>query len=70
MVLSYCNKCEHHEILEIEGREQSRCQKENCLSIYTNCLMKEAIQYFISRNEAEKKMRSQPALELCYGQLK
>lgn len=66
MILSYCRACEYHETVQIDGKLQSRCQKESCLSIYTNCIAEEAVRKFISRNDQEHLYKSKSALEMCY----
>ena len=64
MILAHCKnkKCEHHEITEIEEKKHSRCNKENCLAVYSNCIREAAIKKFIEKKEDQPKS----ALEILY----
>ena len=66
MLLSYCGGCVYHEIIENEGHKQSKCKKENSLSIYTKCLAEEAVKQFIERNQQRIPEKTDSALEICY----
>ena len=66
MILSYCKHCEHHSTVEIDGYIHSRCQKENCLVIYSKCLTEKAVEKFLRENEDHKKLIGNSALDICY----
>ena len=66
MIIAYCSKCKHHEKVEIDNESYSRCNKENCLSIYSNCIRVTAVNNFISQNNRSTKEKSSTALEICY----
>ena len=66
MLLSYCRGCEYHEIIEKRGYKYSKCNKENCLSVYTKCLTEEAVRQFLLRDKEQGTVKSHPALEICY----
>ena len=44
MILSYCKNCEYHSTVKILDDMHSRCQKENCLVIYSKCLTEKAVE--------------------------
>ena len=66
MVLSYCNGCKYLEKVEINGENHSRCQKENCLSVYTKCVSEEAVRQFIHNDQMDSNRWVTSALEICY----
>ena len=66
MILSCCLHCQFHEKVEIECRSFSRCVKENCLSIYFDCVINTAVKSFISQNSTEGGKEASSALEICY----
>lgn len=66
MVLIYCKNCKFHEKVEIDSKLYSKCSKENCLSIYSNCLRVAAINKFVSENASDNIKDSSSALEICY----
>jgi len=66
MILAYCVKCEFHEKVEIDSKLYSKCGKENCLSIYSNCIRVMAINKFILENDLDKIKDQSSALEICY----
>ena len=66
MLLVYCSKCEHHEKVELNHKSHSRCLKENCLSIYSNCLTQAAVKKFIADNNFDDRKMRDSALEMCY----
>ena len=66
MVLIYCIKCKFHEKVEIDSKLYSKCCKENCLSIYSNCLRVAAVNKFISENASDNIKDSSSALEIYY----
>jgi hypothetical protein len=66
MILTYCIKCELHERVDIDNKLYSKCGKENCLSIYSNCIRVAAIKKFILENDKANIKDRSSALELCY----
>jgi len=66
MLLSHCRGCAYHEITDKEGHKQSKCNKENSLSIYTKCLAEEAVKQFIERDQQSISEKTDSALEICY----
>ena len=66
MILAFCSLCEYHEKVEIDCKLHSKCQRENCLSMYSNCVRDEAIKRFISQNNLGIKEKPSSALEICY----
>ena len=66
MILACCAICEHHEKVEIDCKLHSKCQKENCLSMYSNCVTHTAVKKFVSQNTLEQKDEPSSALEICY----
>lgn len=67
MTLSYCNGCVHHGTVEIQQENHSRCEKENCLSVYAKCVSEEAIRQFINNNGVRRNQWTNSALEICYS---
>ena len=65
-ILTYCIKCEFHERVDIDNKLYSKCGKENCLSIYSNCISVAAIKKFILENDMANIKDRSSALELCY----
>ena len=65
MILIYCQKCEHHLVVEGEGEIHSKCEKENCLSVYSECVAKAELKTFIAQNTSDQK-RQLSALDICY----
>ena len=66
MIVAYCSRCEHHERIERDSELHSKCTKENCLSIYSNCIRVIAVSKFISQNSLNGKEKPSSALEICY----
>ena len=66
MILACCAICEHHEKVEIDCKLNSKCQKENCLSRYSNCVRDAAVKKFISVNTLDQTEELSSALEICY----
>ena len=66
MILACCSTCECHEKVEIDRTLYSKCQKENCLSIYSNCITHKAVKRFVSQNTLDPTEESSSALEICY----
>jgi len=66
MILGYCVQCEFHEKVAIDGKVYSKCGKENCLSMYSNCLRVTAINKFILENDLDTRKDQSSALEICY----
>jgi hypothetical protein len=54
MILACCSICEYHEKVEIDCTLYSKCQKENCLSMYSNCVRDAAVKKFISENTLDQ----------------
>jgi len=66
MILAHCLKCEFHEKFEIDKMTYSKCNKENCLSIYSNCVRVKAVKKFVSKNATSQIDEQSTALEICY----
>ena len=66
MIIAYCSSCKHHDKVGIDNELHSKCYKENCLSIYSNCIKAIAVDMFISQNDLNAKERPSSALEICY----
>jgi hypothetical protein len=66
MILVHCLKCGYHEESTTEGEAVSRCRKENCLSMYSDCVANAAMSQFIEGNRLPALERGETALELCY----
>ena len=66
MILACCETCEYHEKVEIELTFYSKCQKENCLSMYSNCVTNRAVERFVSQNTLDDTEEPSSALEICY----
>ena len=66
MILIHCLKCRYHEEVRFDGVTCSRCRKENCLSMYSDCVANAAMTQFIHRNRMAPLDRTETALELCY----
>jgi len=66
MILIHCLKCRSHEEVKVDGVSYSRCGKENCLSMYSDCVANAAMKQFIHRNRLASLDRTETALKLCY----
>jgi len=66
MILATCLKCEFHEKLEIDQKLFSKCKKENCLAMYSNCVRVTAVNKFVSDNDLDNVKDRSSALEICY----
>jgi hypothetical protein len=66
MIITHCLTCKHHEEVEIDSELHSKCNKENCLSIYSNCIRVVAVDKFISQNNVNGREKASSALEICY----
>jgi len=66
MILACCAICEYHEKVEIDFKVHSKCQKENCLSMYSNCVRNAAVKKFICQNTLDHTEGPSSALEICY----
>ena len=66
MILACCSTCEYHEKVEIDLTLYSKCQKENCLSMYSNCVTNRAVERFVSQNALDQTEEPSSALEICY----
>jgi hypothetical protein len=69
MILSYCQRCKQHEIVQIEDLKYSKCLKEKCLSVYTKCVADEAVKQFLQRDRHSAARKAETALEICYEKL-
>ena len=66
MILAHCFKCEFHEKVEIDKLIASKCNKENCLAIYSNCVRVTAVKKFVSQDTISELDDQSSALEICY----
>jgi hypothetical protein len=66
MILTHCLKCEYHSEAEIDDELHSKCDKENCLSVYSNCVWVAAVRKFVSQNKVDRTKEASSALEICY----
>ena len=66
MILAYCVKCDFHEKVDIDQMPYSKCGKENCLAMYSNCVRVTAVNKFVSDNDLDKNKGGSSALEICY----
>jgi hypothetical protein len=66
MILACCSTCEYHKKVEIDLTFHSKCQKENCLSMYSKCIINIAVQRFVALNNLDHTEESSSALEICY----
>jgi hypothetical protein len=66
MILAHCVKCEFHEEVETDQKVFSKCNKENCLAMYSNCVRVTAVNKFVSENDLDNAKDRSSALEICY----
>jgi hypothetical protein len=66
MILIHCLKCRYHEEVRVDGASHSRCRKENCLCIYSDCVANAAMKQFIDQNRITPLDRTETALEFCH----
>jgi hypothetical protein len=66
MILAHCLKCEFHEGVEIDQKMHSKCNKENCLAMYSNCVRVIAVNKFVSENDLDNTKDHSSALDICY----
>jgi hypothetical protein len=66
MVLAHCIKCEFHEKIDIDQKLFSKCNKENCLAMYSNCVRVTAVNKFVCENDLDNVKGQSSALEICY----
>ena len=66
MILAHCIKCEFHEKIDIDQKLFSKCNKENCLAMYSNCVRVTAVNKFVCENDLDKVKDQSSALEICY----
>ena len=66
MILAHCLRCEFHAKVDIDKVAYSKCDKENCLAIYSNCVRVTAVQKFVSQNSLCNIDEDSSALEICY----
>ena len=65
MILTHCLKCEYHSEAKIDDELHSKCNNENCLSIYSNCIRNAALNEFVSQNKVDRTEEHSFALEIC-----
>jgi len=53
VLIKSCFECEFHLIKKEENEERSHCQKENCWSRFSKCVLKKALDQFLA-NERSK----------------
>jgi len=66
MILAHCFNCRFHEKVELNNTTSSRCNKENCLAIYSNCVRVTAVKKFVSQDTINELDDQSSALEICY----
>ena len=66
MILAHCFKCKFHEKVQLDNITSSKCNKENCLSIYSNCVRVTAVKKFVSQDVISDIDDQSSALEICY----
>ena len=66
MILTHCLKCEYHSEAKIDDELHSKCDKENCLSVYSNCIRAAAVKKFVSKNKPDRTEEQSSALDICY----
>jgi hypothetical protein len=66
MILTYCIKCEFHERVDIDNKLYSKCGKETCFSIYSECIRVAAIKKFLLENHLDNIKDRSSALDICY----
>ncbi len=66
MLLSICKTCKNHEVREDSNGRRSFCQKENCWSMYSQCINKQAINEYMAKQDS---MRNVSVLEHTYNVL-
>ena len=66
MILTHCLKYEYHSKLKIDDELHSKCEKENCLSVYSNCIRAAAVKNFVSQNKSDRTEEQSSALDICY----
>ncbi len=50
MIIQSCLKCRYHAI-RLEGDEEtSHCQRENCWSRYSKCILSKALEKYLKEN--------------------
>jgi len=54
MILTMCKICENHETREDSNGWKSFCQKENCWSMYSQCINKQAINEYMAKQYNRK----------------
>jgi hypothetical protein len=66
MILAHCLRCEFHQEIEMDQKPFSKCGKENCLAMYSNCVRVTAVNKFVSDNDLDNVKDRSSALEICY----
>ena len=60
MIIQSCFGCRFHQIKDEEKERVSYCQKENCWSEFSKCIMKKALNRFL---EQESSLLSAPEIQ-------
>ena len=66
MILAHCLKCEFHDEIKMDQKLFSKCNKENCLAMYSNCVRVTAVNKFVSENDLDNRKDRSSALDICY----
>jgi hypothetical protein len=61
MIIQSCFNCRFHQIKDEEKEGVSYCQKENCWSEFSKCIMKKALNRFL---EQESSVLSAPEIQV------
>jgi hypothetical protein len=67
MIIKSCLTCKFHEIKPDGKDEMSHCQKENCWSRYSKCVLAKALEKYL-KEESSQPERSFSALTHVYSQ--
>ena len=57
MLIKSCISCKFHEIKQDGNEETSHCQKENCWSRYSKCILSKALEKYL-KEESSRPDRS------------
>ena len=66
MIIKSCLTCKFHEIKPDGKDEMSHCQKENCWSRYSKCVLAKALEKYL-KEESSQPERSFSALTHMYS---
>ncbi len=47
MLIKTCLACSHHRVKNADEGELSYCSKENCWSVYSDCITRKAVEKFL-----------------------